>query len=199
MRSRIGDTPMHGENTPDTGTTHRWGGLAALGLCGAVAGASVAEVFASIFTHPASTVVLQPSADPLALAGAVLGLGAVLANRRRLSALLEPGMPSRNGSEDLDELTTALPLHPQSWVPVPTGPLASRSPAATSSAANVLQPAPLTPKVTGRPSNRPAESAPLRLVSPAQPTPSHAHCQPARAARRTPHLGGVRQRQAAAQ
>lgn len=200
MRAGNGTVPGRGSDVEDARTPHRWGGLAALSLCGAVAGASVAEVIASIFTQPTAAVVLQPAANPLALVGAVLGLGAVLVNRRRLGALLEPHVVSRNEADESDELAAALPLHPQSWVPVPTGPLAMRTARASQGEEIIaLEPHPFDEMVTVRPPRHATASAPLRLIPTAPYTSAQAQCPTPRIARRAPHPGTARQRQTAAQ
>lgn len=96
------------------------GAIAAVSLCGAVAGASLTEAAATIFTHPAHAMALQPSAQPVALVGAVIGLLAGILWRGRLSGLVADRAAPSIEDDDLDDFAAVLPVHPQSWIPVPS-------------------------------------------------------------------------------
>lgn len=127
MRTRSDATADNQKNTAKQMDRQQWGAFAAVGLCGAVAGASLSEAVATIFTHPLHAAVLQPSAQPVALVGAVLGLGVVFALRDRVRSYLASPTSAHEAQHDGDlteDASVALPLHPQTWIPVPSSPLA---------------------------------------------------------------------------
>lgn len=113
----------HSGDSLELSTAHRqWGTVAAVSLCGAVAGASLTEAIATVFTHAPHITALQPSAEPVAIVGAVVGLVAGLLLRGRVHiGDPEPVASASLDDEDLDDMAPILPLHPQSWVPVPSG------------------------------------------------------------------------------
>lgn len=119
-------------NATESGTRQSLRATIALAICGAIGGASILEAITSAWLHPTSTTLAaQPTADPIALVGAVIGTVATLVIQRRLRAgkgLLPSSDHMRHPAYNLDTALDFAPLTPMTWQPVPPTPALERSP-----------------------------------------------------------------------